>query len=146
MGKIFREKTGRSSWKRGFGDPGLALAVKKDPIGIGYNNIGYVYDFNTKKQIPGIRVVPIDLNKNGKIDPEEDFYGSMDNLIDAITKGKYPSPPARDLYFVTKGKPTNKLVNAFLKWVLADGQKYVNETGYINLTKEIINKGLKNLN
>ena len=23
-----------------FGDPGLALAVKKDPIGIGYNNIG----------------------------------------------------------------------------------------------------------
>ena len=129
-----------------FGDPGLALAVKKDPIGIGYNNIGYVYDFNTKKQIPGIRVVPIDLNKNGKIDPEEDFYGSMDNLIDAITKGKYPSPPARDLYFVTKGKPTNKLVNAFLKWVLADGQKYVNETGYINLTKEIINKGLKNLN
>ena len=129
-----------------FGDPGLALAVKKDPIGIGYNNIGYVYDFNTKKQIPGIRVVPIDLNKNGKIDPEEDFYGSMDNLIDAITKGKYPSPPARDLYFVTKGKPKNKLVIAFFKWVLSDGQNYVNETGYINLTKEIINKGLKNLN
>jgi len=129
-----------------FGDPGLALAVKKDPIGIGFNNIGYVYDFNTKKQIPGIRVVPIDLNKNGKIDPDEDFYGSMDDLIDAIAKGKYPSPPARDLYFVTRGKPTSKLVIAFLKWVLVDGQKYVNETGYINLTKEIIDKGLKNLN
>ena len=129
-----------------FGDPGLALAVKKDPIGLGFNNIGYVYDFNTKKQIPGIRVVPIDLNKNGKIDPEEDFYGSMDDLIDAIAKGKYPSPPARDLYFVTKGKPTNKLAVAFLKWVLTDGQKYVNETGYINLSREIINKGLKNLN
>ena len=24
-----------------FGDPGLAQAVKKDPLGIGYNNIGY---------------------------------------------------------------------------------------------------------
>ena len=129
-----------------FGDPGLALAVKKDPIGLGFNNIGYVYDFNTKKQIPGIRVVPIDLNRNGKIDPEEDFYGSMDELIDAIAKGKYPSPPARDLYFVTKGKPRNKLVIAFLKWVLSDGQKYVNQTGYINLSGEIINRGLKNLN
>jgi len=129
-----------------FGDPGLALAVKKDPIGIGFNNIGYVYDFNTKKQIAGIRVVPIDLNKNGKIDPEEDFYTSMDDLIDAIAKGKYPSPPSRDLYFVTKGKPTNKLVIAFFKWVLSDGQKYVNQTGYINLSKEIVNKGLKNLN
>ena len=128
-----------------FGDPGLALAVKKDPIGIGFNNIGYAYDFNTKKQISGIRVVPIDLNKNGRIDPEENFYDSMNDLIDAIAKGKYPSPPARDLYFVTNGKPKNKLVNAFLKWVLADGQKYVNETGYINLSKDIIDKGLNNL-
>ncbi len=129
-----------------FGDPGLALAVKKDPLGIGFNNIGYAYDFNTKKQTPGIRVVPIDLNKNGKIDPEEDFYGSMNDLIDAIAKGKYPSPPARDLYFVTHGKPKSPVVIAFLKWVLADGQKYVNETGYINLSKEIIDKGVKNLN
>lgn len=128
-----------------FGDPGLALAVKKDPVGIGFNNIGYAYDFNTKKQISGIRVVPIDLNKNGKIDPEENFYDSMNDLIDAIAKGKYPSPPARDLYFVTNGKPKNKLVIAFLKWVLADGQKYVNETGYINLSKEIIDKGFTNL-
>ena len=129
-----------------FGDPGLALAVKKDPIGIGFNNIGYAYDFNTKKQISGIRVVPIDLNRNGKIEPEEDFYGTMNDLIDAIAKGKYPSPPARDLYFVTNGKPKNKLVIEFLKWVLTDGQKFVNETGYINLSGEIIQKGLKNLN
>ena len=129
-----------------FGDPGLALAVKKDPLGIGYNNIGYAYDFNTKKQTPGIRVIPIDLNNNGKIDPDEDFYGSMNDLIDAIAKGKYPSPPARDLYFVTHGKPKNLLVIEFLKWVLADGQKYVNETGYINLSKEIIASGIKNLN
>lgn len=128
-----------------FGDPGLALAVKKDPIGIGFNNIGYVYDFNTKKQISGIRVVPLDLNKNGKIDPEENFYDSMNDLIDAIAKGKYPSPPARDLYFITNGKPKNKLVIEFLKWVLIDGQKYVNGTGYINLSKEIIDKGLQNL-
>ena len=129
-----------------FGDPGLALAVKKDPIGIGFNNIGYVYDFNTKKQIQGIRVLPIDLNRNGKIDPDENFYDSMNDLIDAVAKGKYPSPPARDLYFVTNGKPKNLLVIEFLKWVLTDGQKFVNETGYINLTDEIISKGVKNLN
>lgn len=128
-----------------YGDPGLALAVKKDPIGIGFNNIGYAYDFNTKKQISGIRVVPVDLNKNGKIDPDENFYDSMDDLINAIARGKYPSPPARDLYFVTNGKPKSKLVVEFLKWVLTDGQKYVNETGYINLSKEIVNKGITNL-
>ena len=36
-----------------YGDPGLALAVKKDPLGIGFNNIGYVYDSKTKKQLAG---------------------------------------------------------------------------------------------
>lgn len=129
-----------------FGDPGLALAVKKDALGIGFNNIGYVYDFNTKRQISGIRVVPIDLNKNGKIDADEDFYDSMDKLIDAITKGKYPSPPARDLFFITNKKPTGKVITEFLKWVLSDGQRYVNETGFIKLSKEKLEGEFEKIN
>ena len=128
-----------------FGDPGLALAVQKDPLGIGYNNIGYAYDYKTKKQVKGIRVLPIDLNNNGKIDPDENFYNSMDDLIKAIASGKYPSPPARDLYFVTKGHPQNKIVIEFLKWVLTDGQKYVNETGFIKLSDDKIKAQLKEL-
>jgi phosphate transport system substrate-binding protein len=36
-----------------YGDPGLALAVKKDPSGIGFNNIGYAYDAKTKSQTQG---------------------------------------------------------------------------------------------
>jgi phosphate transport system substrate-binding protein len=129
-----------------FGDPGLALAVKKDALGIGYNNIGYAYDYKTKKQISGIRVVPLDLNKNGKIDTGENFYDSMDDLINAIATGKYPSPPARDLYLVSKGKPQKKVVTEFINWILTDGQKYVNETGYITLSKEKIDGEKKKIN
>ncbi len=122
-----------------FGDPGLAQAVKKDPLGIGFNNIGYAYDATTKKQVKGLKVLPIDLNNNGKIDPDESFYESMNDLIAAIASGKYPSPPARDLYFVTKGNPkNNKVLKAFIQWVLTDGQKFVHESGYIALTKEKI--------
>jgi phosphate transport system substrate-binding protein len=126
-----------------FGDPGLLQAIKKDVIGIGFNNISYVYDGKTKKQIPGIAVVPIDINNNGKVDAEENFYGTLDELIKAVAAGKYPSPPARDLYFVSKGKPQKKIVVEFLKWVLADGQKYVTESGYIVLPKEKIEAELK---
>jgi phosphate transport system substrate-binding protein len=128
-----------------YGDPGLALAVKRDPLGIGYNNIGYVYDTRTKKQLPGLRVLPIDINNDGKISPDEDFYKSMDELIDAISKDKYPSPPARELYFVTNGKPANELVLKFLHWILTDGQKFVNESGYITLTKEKVASELKKI-
>jgi len=128
-----------------YGDPGLALAVKKDPLGIGYNNIGYAYDSKTKKQLAGIRVMPIDINNDGKITPDEDFYDSIDNLIAAIANGKYPSPPARELYFVTNGKPQKEVVTRFLRWVLTEGQKYVNESGYITLSKEKIAAELKRI-
>jgi phosphate transport system substrate-binding protein len=122
-----------------FGDPGLAQAVKKDPLGIGFNNIGYAYDATTKKQVKGLRVIPLDLNNNGKIDADENFYESMNDLIAAIASGKYPSPPARDLFFVMKGNPkNNKVLTAFIRWVLTDGQKFVHEAGYIALTKEKI--------
>ena len=117
-----------------FGDPGLAQAVKRDPLGIGFNNIGYVYDAKTKSQVKGLRVVPLDINSNGKIDDDENFYNSMNDLIAAIASGKYPSPPARELYFVCKGNPkNNKALAAFIKWVLSDGQKFVHEAGYIAL-------------
>lgn len=129
-----------------FGDPGLAQAVKRDPLGIGFNNIGYAYDASTKKQIKGLSVVPLDLNNNGKIDPDENFYDSMNDLIEAIASGKYPSPPARELYFVLNGHPgKNKVLVDFIKWVLTDGQKFVNEAGYITLTKESIDKEKKKL-
>lgn len=128
-----------------FGDPGLALAVKKDPLGIGYNNIGYAYDHTSKKQVAGIRVVPLDLNNNGKIDPEENFYNTQEQIVQAIAEGKYPSPPARELYFVTKGKPQNKAVKAFIKWALTDGQKYVTPSGYICLPKEKLTSEISKL-
>lgn len=124
------------------GDPGLAEAVKQDKLGIGYNNIGFAYDANTKKPVEGIEIIPLDLNGNAKIDQEENFYGTMDEIVEAIGTGKYPSPPARDLNLVTKGKPTG-IVNDFIKWTLTDGQKYIPEQGYIILPQGIINNGLK---
>jgi phosphate transport system substrate-binding protein len=128
-----------------FGDPGVAQAVKRDPQGLGYNNIGYAYDAKTKKPNPGIKVLPLDLNNNGKIDPDENFYNTLDEIVNAIATGKYPSPPARDLYFVSAGKPTSKVAVEFIKWVLTDGQKYVHEAGYINLPKDKLTSELGKL-
>jgi phosphate transport system substrate-binding protein len=127
------------------GDPGIAEAIRKNASGIGYNNLNFVYDMTTRKPYDGIDVVPIDLNGNGKIDPEEDFYGSLDRVMDAIRNGKYPSPPARDLYFVSAGKPINKVVLAFLNWILTDGQKYLSEAGYVPVSQDKLKVGLEKL-
>ena len=126
-----------------FGDPGLSTAVKKDVLGVAYNNIGYAYDHSTRKELDGLKVVPLDLNGNGKIDPEEKFYSTIDEIVNAIADGKYPSPPARELFFVTNGVPTKPVLKEFIKWTLTDGQKYVSEAGYINLKKDKLSNELK---
>jgi len=128
-----------------YGDPGLAEAVRRDPLGIGFNNVNYAYDPKTLKPVQGLAVVPIDLDGNGRLDPAEDFYATRDALTAAIARGAYPSPPARELYLVTKGRPAKPAVSAFLKWILTDGQRFVPETGYIALGADRIAEGLKRL-
>lgn len=127
------------------GDPGVATAVQKNVNSIGLNNIGYAYDNNTLKPLPGIRVLPIDVNGNGQIDSDEDFYATKDQLTKAIAEGKYPSPPARDLYLVTKGIPTDPVVVAFLKYVLTEGQKANAGVGYITIPQDKLDAALKKL-
>ena len=126
-----------------YGDPGLAQAVKKDVTAIGYNNLAYLYDLKTRKQVAGVHALPIDVNGNGKIDADENFYSTIDELTDAIATGKYPSPPARDLGFLFKGKPKKREVVEFVKFVLTQGQKDVEENGYIALSKQKIQTELK---
>ena len=91
-------------------------------------------------------MLPIDVNGNGKIDADENFYGTIDQLTEAIATGKYPSPPARNLGFLFKGKPKKKELIEFVKYVLTDGQKFVDENGYIQLSKAKLQEELKKVN
>lgn len=128
-----------------FGDPGLAEAVQKDVNSIGLNNIGFAYDIKTGKPHPGLLIAPIDVNENGQIDPEEDFYATKQGVVEAIKDGRYPSPPARDLYFVSKGIPTNPAVIEFLKYILTEGQSANEAQGYIAISQEKLDASLKKL-
>lgn len=121
-----------------FGDPGIADAVRNDKSGIGYNNVIYAYDMKSRLKYPGLEIIPIDLNGNRIIDEDENFYQTLDDIMAAIQSGKYPSPPARDLYFVANGQPERPVVIAFLQWILENGQQYVHEAGYVELSDEKI--------
>lgn len=126
-----------------FGDPGVASAVQKDIYAIGLNNLSYAYDDGTRLPNEGILVLPIDVNNNGQIDPEERFYDTKDEIIQAIAADKYPSPPARDLYLVSNGVPEKEAVRAFLEFILTEGQQWNVPIGYIGLSDEKLDAGLK---
>lgn len=126
-----------------YGDPAVAATIQKDRVGIGYNNIAYIYDQTTKRPFENIVVLPLDINGNGKTDQNETFYSHLDSLMVAIAGNRYPSPPARNLYFVSNGKPTKPEVIVFLNYVLTEGQKYARETGYVGLTETDLKNALE---
>ncbi len=126
-----------------YGDPGLAEAVRKDPRAIGYNNLNYAFDYRTGLPLEGLSILPIDVNENGRIDPQEDLK-TKTKAIQAVASGAYPSPPARDLYLVTKGS-SRGLPKELIRWILTEGQKYVEENGYVKLRRVQIDEALKKL-
>lgn len=126
-----------------FGDPGLLEAVVRDPLGIGYNNLGYAYDNASGRPVTGAVVVPIDVNENGRADPEELLETKLE-AVEMVAKGLYPSPPARNLNLVTKGAPSS-LVRAFIEWILTGGQYFVGEAGYVQLGPDQLSAGLTKL-
>jgi phosphate transport system substrate-binding protein len=126
-----------------YGDPGLAEAVRVDPLGMGYNNLNYAYDMATGLPVEGLQILPIDVNENGQVDPEEDL-STKQQALEAVLTGVYPSPPARDLYLVTQTE-FQGLSAEFVRWILTDGQQYLAEVGYISLTEDQIDGALEKL-
>jgi len=124
-------------------DPGVLEAVIKDPLGIGYNNLNYAFDITTGKPVAGAAVIPLDVNENGQVDADE-ILQTNTQAVNAVSSGRYPSPPARLLYLVTRDQPTGA-VSDFIAWILTDGQQYVTESGYIALTPDQITESLNRL-
>jgi phosphate transport system substrate-binding protein len=116
------------------GEPALVDTVGKDALGIGFSNLNSVFDVTSGKLVSGVVVPPIDINADGKAEPNE-YYQTAGEAVKVIADGTYPSPPARFENLATKGKPTG-LVLAFIQWILTDGQNLLGQAGYVPLTAD----------
>jgi phosphate transport system substrate-binding protein len=124
-------------------DPGVLGAVIKDPLGIGYNNLNYAYDISSGLPVNGAAIIQLDIDENGQVDADE-ILETQKQAVEAVSSGRYPSPPARPLFLVTKGKPVGPTAE-FISWILNDGQKYVSEAGYIALSADQLAASLEKL-
>jgi glycine cleavage system H lipoate-binding protein/ABC-type phosphate transport system substrate-binding protein len=111
----------------------LLSAVRKDLYSIGICKMTNILDFTTQGTVEGIKLLPIDRNGNGKVDYMEKIYDDLNVLSRGIWIGKYPNALFNNIYSVSSVKPTNETEVAFLKWVLTDGQKFLNSYGYSDL-------------
>jgi phosphate transport system substrate-binding protein len=123
------------------GDVDLAQGIVANRNGIGYNNMAYIYDANGFQYNGKLRPVPIDLNGNGTLEPQENFYENRTLLMGAINSGLLPAPPARVENVAVYTNFTGA-VKEFVLWILAadGGQQYVAGNGYVALPADTIQK------
>ena len=116
------------------GEPSILDTVIKDPLAIGYGNLNSIFDLSNGNIVPGVIIPPIDVDNNGKADAVE-IYKVKEDAFGAVANGTYPSPPSRFENLATLGKPEG-LSLAFIKWILTDGQQYLESAGFVPLTPE----------
>jgi len=110
----------------------LLSAIKKDSTGLTYNNLGYLYDTNSRKLKDGIALLPLELKKETK----DILTGNLDNVIEVLEKNHIETVPVEKIGFIYSQQTSSKEVSDFLKWVLSDGQKYNHEKGFLHLDKQ----------
>lgn len=111
----------------------LISSIQKDPYALGFCKMINIVDFSNKSTVEHIKLLPIDRNKNGTIDYKESIYGDLNSLARGVWIGKYPPALFNNIYAISSVKPTNESELEFLKWVLTDGQQFLNSNGYSDL-------------
>jgi len=118
-------------------DEHLLKALLRDSIGVSYLPLSLIYDPQTRKPIEGLKVLPVDLNDNGKVNDEEKFYSDLDKVIaklESSDPGDRKNVPVGFLHLSVDKKHASPEAVEFLKWVNEHAQEYLHELGY--LTRE----------
>lgn len=107
--------------------------VQEDPLAIGFCNAVYVQGTEELGLQAGLRLLPIDKNGNGQIDPVEDIYADFAQFQRGVWIGKYPRALYDNIYVVSTVQPADDASQAFLKWAMTEGQRYMIPNAYCGL-------------
>jgi phosphate transport system substrate-binding protein len=127
-------------------DKALSAAVRRDVNGISYNNLGLVYNLQTRKVADSIAIVPIDINENGKVDANEKIYATLDDVLNYLGTTNSNHVPQDNVNIVYDKKTVSKTALDFLDWVVKSGQQYNRSFGFLNLDKAVVEQESQQLN
>lgn len=111
----------------------MASAIQKDPLAIGFCKVNSILDPVTQNIAANIQLLPIDKNGNGKLDYMENIYTDANAFMRGVWIGKYPKALNSEISSISNTQPRNENEIAFMKWVLTEGQQFLNPIGYSEL-------------
>jgi glycine cleavage system H lipoate-binding protein len=108
-------------------------SVLDDVYAVGFCRLNDIQITGTSSLPPGISIIPVDRNGNGRIDNFEKIYDSPKSLLRGAWTGKYPHSLSGSIYAVAAGKPRDKNTLEFLKWVISGGDQLLSSAGFSQL-------------
>ncbi len=108
----------------------LVSLVQKNENAIGFCMLTDVMNPEKNGYAGQISIVPVDKNKNGRIDDFENIYASPEKLTRGAWIGKYPRNLCGEIYVMASSKPTNQSALDFMTYITADGQVLIKNSGY----------------
>lgn len=108
----------------------IVSMIQKDVNAIGFCKLTDILVAEKNAFSAQITVVPVDKNKNGRIDSFENIYSNPLTLTRGAWIGKYPRELCGEIYAVSAVKPTNQTALDFLTFVTGAGQENIKNSGY----------------
>ena len=93
-----------------------------------------------------IRLLPLDLNENGKLDQIENIYTNESAFYRGVWIGKYPRSLCHNIYLTSMNEPRNLASIQFARWIITEGQSLLSNTPYQALVQNEIPSKLSQLN
>ncbi|HEX7016759.1 MAG TPA: hypothetical protein VF191_14725 [Cyclobacteriaceae bacterium] len=115
-------------------DEHLVKALLRDSTGVSYLPLPVIYDRQTNAPVPGITVLPVDLNGNGRISDDEKGYDDLANVIARLEEQATETVeniPIEYIHLSVDRKGASREAVLFLQWVINHGEGDLHAFGYL---------------
>lgn len=112
----------------------LLEIIRNDKNAFGIIRLSDITDHASKTFQGGIMIIPVDRNKNGRIDNFEQIYSSPEAFTRGIWTGKYPASLTENIFAVIADGTLEESATGFLGWIFAKGQDNLSHFGFADLS------------
>ena len=128
----FKEEISNYKGKKISGDDSfLNVALSRDPLGIAINSLSNIFDLQSRHLRNDLALVPLDIDKHGEQVLDE---ARLDDIILLLEQQQFAEIPVGKLGL--QYDHHNSSQNAFVRWILTDGNKYIHEYGLLQLPQK----------
>ena len=128
----FKEEISNYKGKKISGDDSfLNVALSRDPLGIAINSLSNIFDLQSRHLRDNLALVPLDIDKHGEQVLDE---ARLDDIILLLEQQQFAEIPVGKLGL--QYDHHNSSQNAFVRWILTDGNKYIHEYGLLQLPQK----------